>query len=316
MPTITRLPRGRRPTGPIMAERRFELTGQPSQRASIRVRRPIKDPRTGNYKCSVEWIHSGERELFELWGIDSMQALHLAIRAAGNLVNRCEEKFKWVGSAGGYLGFPGTYPEGWPKPLLRKLERLIDRKIAANTRQLIAKRPQFERQQRLNRPTTTRLPRGRRPTGPIIAERRFELMAHPPQRASIRVRRPVKDPRTGDYRCSVEWIHSGERELFELRGIDSMQALQLARREAGNLVNRYKKKLRWAGGDDGDLGFPRSYPEGMPRALLRKLERMIDREIAANTRQLIARRQRRERQQRLKPAARGRRPAAGSHSKP
>jgi hypothetical protein len=131
-----------------------------------------------------------------------------------------------------------------------------------------------------------------------MAERWFDLTAQPPQRASIRVRRPAKDPRTGNYKCSVEWLHSGERELFELWGIDSMQALQLAILAAGDLVNRYEKKLRWAGGDDGYLGFPGAYPEGMPRALLRKLERMIDREIAANTRQLIAKRQRRERQQR------------------
>jgi hypothetical protein len=149
MPTDTRLPRGTRPTGPIMAERRLELTAQPGQHAFIRVRKPVKDPRTGNYKCSVEWIHSGERELFELWGIDSMQALQLAIRAAGDLVNRYEKKLRWVGGEDGYLGFPGTYPEGFPRALLRKLERMIDREIAANTRQLIAKRQRRERQQRL-----------------------------------------------------------------------------------------------------------------------------------------------------------------------
>ncbi len=132
-----------------MADRRLEFVAQPGQHASIRVRRPVKDRRTGNYKCSVEWIHSGERELFELWGIDSMQALQLAIRAAGNLVNRYEKKLRWVGGEDGYLGFPGIYSEGLPRALLRKLERMIEREIAANTRQLIAKRKQRERQKRL-----------------------------------------------------------------------------------------------------------------------------------------------------------------------
>jgi hypothetical protein len=82
----------------------------------------------------VEWVHSGEKELFELWGIDSMQALQLAIRAAGDLVNGHEESLRWVGSDEGYLGFPKTYPEFLPKALVRKLERMMDREIAAHTR--------------------------------------------------------------------------------------------------------------------------------------------------------------------------------------
>src|SRR5689334_1750794 len=109
MTTVTRLMRGRKPTGPIMAERKFKSSG--GARTSIRVRAPARDSRTGNYRCSVEWVHSGKRELFELWGIDSMQALQLALRAAGDLVNGHEEDLRWVGSDDGYLGFPRTYPE-------------------------------------------------------------------------------------------------------------------------------------------------------------------------------------------------------------
>jgi len=137
MATVTRLMRGRKPTGPIMAERQFDSSG--GARASIRVRAPAKDSRTGNYRCSVEWVHSGKKELFELWGVDSMQALQLALRAAGELVNGDEEELRWVGSDDGYLGFPRTYPEFLPKALLRKLERIIDREIAAHTRKSEAK---------------------------------------------------------------------------------------------------------------------------------------------------------------------------------
>jgi hypothetical protein len=96
----------------------------------------------------------------------------------------------------------------------------------------------------------------------------------------------------------VEWVHSGEKELFELWGIDSMQALQLAIRAAGDLVNGHEAGLRWAGSDEGYLGFPRTYPEFLPKALVRKLERMIDREIAAYTRKSEAQRKRRSRKQR------------------
>jgi hypothetical protein len=139
MPTATRLPRGTRPTGPIVAERRFELADRPGLQASVRIRKPARDRRTGNYKCSVEWIRPEERELFELWGIDSMQALQLALLAAGDLVNGYQEALRWAGGEDGYLGFPGTYPEGLPKTLLRRLERMINREIGAHTRKLLAR---------------------------------------------------------------------------------------------------------------------------------------------------------------------------------
>lgn len=148
MPTATRLPRGTRPSGPILAERRLELVSQAGLHASIRIRRPARDPRTGNFRCSVEWIRPREQELFELWGIDSMQALQLAILAAGDLVNGYGETLRWVGGEAGYLGFPGAYPEGLPKALLRKLERLINREVAAHTRQLRAKRKPLPRGKR------------------------------------------------------------------------------------------------------------------------------------------------------------------------
>ncbi|WNG53053.1 hypothetical protein F0U60_51545 [Archangium minus] len=90
----------------------------------------------------MEWVHSGKKELFELWGIDSMQALQLALRAAGDLVNGDEEDLRWVGSDDGYLGFPRTYPEFLPNALLRKLERMIDREIAAHERKSAAARKQ------------------------------------------------------------------------------------------------------------------------------------------------------------------------------
>ena len=111
------------------------------------------------------------------------------------------------------------------------------------------------------------------------------------------MRAPARDARTGNYRCSVEWVHGGEKELFELWGIDSMQALQLALRAAGELVTGYKGALQWAGNEDGDLGFPKAYPEFLPKALLQKLERMIDREVAAHTRKREAELKRRQKQE-------------------
>ena len=158
MPTVTRLMRSTRPNGLVMAERRFALSDKPGEHASIRVRAPVKDSRTGNYRCGIEWIHSGEKELFELWGIDSMQALQLAIRAAGDLVNGYKGDLWWIGSDDGYLGFPKTYPEFLPKALLRKLERMIDREIAAYTRKSAAERKRRRRKQEMATSTTVSRP--------------------------------------------------------------------------------------------------------------------------------------------------------------
>jgi hypothetical protein len=86
--------------------------------------------------------------MFELWGIDSMQALQLAIRAAGDLVKVYEGNLSWAGSPNGYLGFPKTYPEQLPKALLRKLERMIEREISTHTRKLEAEPHRRHRQHR------------------------------------------------------------------------------------------------------------------------------------------------------------------------
>lgn len=136
MPTNTRLPRGTKPSGPIVAKREFELAGRPTERATVCIHKPARDSKTGNYRCSVEWIHPEERELFELWGIDSMQALQLAIRAAGELTKIHEENLRWSGGQEGYFGFPKSYPEHLPKGLLQKLDRMIERELAAHTQKL------------------------------------------------------------------------------------------------------------------------------------------------------------------------------------
>jgi hypothetical protein len=121
-----------------MAERQFELTGSSGEHATVRIRKPARDAKTGNYKCSVEWIRPEEKELFELWGVDSMQALQLAIRAAGELTKTYEDSLHWSAGQDGYLGFPRTFPEHLPKALLRKLERMIERELSAQTRKLEA----------------------------------------------------------------------------------------------------------------------------------------------------------------------------------
>lgn len=65
-----------------------------------------------------------------------------------------------------------------------------------------------------------------------------------------------------DYYCPVQ-VESGSDEggdvLFSA-GIDSVQALQLAMKLVGGILERLNQetggKLRWDGDENGDLGFP------------------------------------------------------------
>lgn len=64
---------------------------------------------------------------------------------------------------------------------------------------------------------------------------------------------------------------------FKVWGIDSLQALQLAMRAAGELLREKGHALTWCG--DQELGFPRTLPAFLSAAASSRLERMIDREI-------------------------------------
>jgi len=121
-----------------------------------------------------------------------------------------------------------------------------------------------------------RLERSAKASGPIIAERVLELEGRP-RAVRVRVRKPRRDPKTGDHWCTFEVSGLAEAMSFKVWGIDSLQALQLAVRAAGELLREKGHALTWCG--DQDLGFPRVYPAFLPAAAQSRIERMIDREL-------------------------------------
>ena len=72
-----RLERSKKASGPIVAERVFELSGRP-RAVRARFRKPRRDPKTGNHWCTFEVSGMEEVMSFKVWGIDSQQALQLA----------------------------------------------------------------------------------------------------------------------------------------------------------------------------------------------------------------------------------------------
>ncbi|HYO72349.1 MAG TPA: hypothetical protein VEU33_40390 [Archangium sp.] len=126
-----------------------------------------------------------------------------------------------------------------------------------------------------------RLERSSRASGPIVAERFFELDGR--QRAvRVRIRKPRRDSKTGDHWCTFEVSGLSEALAFKVWGIDSLQALQLAMRAAGELLREKGHALSWCG--DQDLGFPRTLPSFLSAAASSRLERMIDRELEKRAR--------------------------------
>lgn len=126
-----------------------------------------------------------------------------------------------------------------------------------------------------------RLERSSKASGPIIAERVFELDGR--QRAvRVRLRKPRRDSRTGDHWCTFEVSGLARAMRFKVWGIDSLQALQLAMRAAGELLREQGHSLTWCG--DQDLGFPRTLPSFLSAAASSRLERMIDRELEKEAR--------------------------------
>jgi hypothetical protein len=126
-----------------------------------------------------------------------------------------------------------------------------------------------------------RLERSSTASGPIIAERVFELDGRP-RAVRVRLRKPRRDPMTGDHWCTFELSGLEKAMGFKVWGIDSLQALQLAMRAAGELLREKGLALTWCG--DEDLGFPRTLPSFLSAAASSRLERMIDRELAKEAR--------------------------------
>lgn len=126
-----RLERSNEASGPTVAKRVFERDGQPRV-VRVRIRKPRRDPETDNFWCTFEVLGLDEQLSFKLWGVDSLQAFQLALRAAGELLRERGLGLTWCGDE--ELGFPKTYPAFLPAAAHSRIERLIDREVEKASR--------------------------------------------------------------------------------------------------------------------------------------------------------------------------------------
>jgi hypothetical protein len=98
--------------------------------------------------------------------------------------------------------------------------------------------------------------------GEVIATREFTFPDENGKAASasILIGKPQPLPDSSDYQCHFLIEGIGDEQIQSARGFDSLQALQSALILAGASLNHLNEKtgrrLRWAGGMRGDLGFP------------------------------------------------------------
>lgn len=113
--------------------------------------------------------------------------------------------------------------------------------------------------------------------GTIIAERTLTL-AGSKVRVHVRLGRPKKDRIGGDHTCPFIIEGLGESTVQQASGVDSMQALQLAMQAIRKALLPHSKRLRWVGGQAGDVGFPMAIPEIFGAKFSQQLEGMVLRE--------------------------------------
>ncbi|PTL76612.1 hypothetical protein [Vitiosangium sp. GDMCC 1.1324] len=138
-------------------------------------------------------------------------------------------------------------------------------------------------------------PRAKKPTtqkdkpqvrGPFIAERTLTDIERDGSSVRIRIRKPRKDPATGDYSCSFSIEGLGAQRVHDAWGMDSMQALQNAFQAIRIELAPHAHRLRWAGGQDGWLGFPKVIPDIFGPSFTQRLEGLVERETHRFARRL------------------------------
>jgi hypothetical protein len=112
--------------GTILAERTLTLAGS-KKRVHVRLGRPKKDRLGGDYTCPFIIKGLGKSAVQQASGIDSMQALQLAMQAVRKALLPYAKQLRWVGSEAGSLGFPMAIPEIFGVKFSQRLEGIVQR---------------------------------------------------------------------------------------------------------------------------------------------------------------------------------------------
>ena len=114
----------------MAARRVFQKPGKSKRPVVLTI--GVPQPVAGSdWGCAVQ-ITGLDRPLSRprlVFGVDALQALHLAMQFATVAVETSGHELEWLGEAGD-LGLPKFLPNYLPKPQQDRLERLVDRELA------------------------------------------------------------------------------------------------------------------------------------------------------------------------------------------
>ena len=96
--------------------------------------------------------------------------------------------------------------------------------------------------------------------GKVIATRAIYKVGVDKPMFTVKIGIPVKFDGSEDYYCPIQILGHGNSDVTYSAGIDGVQAIQLAMKQIGGRLFLLNKEhgglLRWAGDENGDLGFP------------------------------------------------------------
>ncbi len=108
----------------IAARRVFQSANEKPVVLTIGVPQPVPG---SDWGCAVQitGLNSGWRRPRYVFGIDGLQALHLAMKCAAAVLETAKPQLAWLGEKGD-LGMPQFLPE-LPKPQRDRLEAMVER---------------------------------------------------------------------------------------------------------------------------------------------------------------------------------------------
>jgi len=126
--------------------------------------------------------------------------------------------------------------------------------------------------------------------GTVIAERRLHPRGAPRRSVVVSLGKPRKTKGFDDWECPFRMSGAGMRRVEHGRGVDAFQALTMALEGIRHFLDRMETPLVWGGTLDDHSGFQRLIPLiGGPRGTARitaRMERVVDRELLRQLREL------------------------------
>jgi hypothetical protein len=80
--------------GPVIATRKLRVRGKPERPAELRIGTP-RDMKGGDAYCPVQLVGIGDEKVRPIYGVDTVQALQLAMRYLEPLFLRLGDQLRW-----------------------------------------------------------------------------------------------------------------------------------------------------------------------------------------------------------------------------